>query len=92
MIGNLKGRVERLEKGAGMNGVDYVLPNGAHARIKNRDVLAAAREAIFGPRSIRANILLRAESASDGSRLHELCQALAAGPVKSNPATQENTQ
>lgn len=87
MIEKLKNRVAKLEQNGGMTGTGYTLPGGAHSRIRNRDILDAMSEAIEGKQTLRATILLRAESSSDGSHLHELCQALAAGPIETETST-----
>lgn len=87
MYNTMKNRLARLESGAGMGGTDYALPNGAHSRIRHRDVLDAMGEAIEGANTVRAQVMLNAISASDGSRLHELCQALVNGPAPASTET-----
>ncbi len=85
MIEKLKNRIERLESNARMGEVEFTLENGARARIRSRKLLDAARSALFDESpTFAGNTLLHATSASDGSRIHELCRALAAGPVKRN--------
>jgi hypothetical protein len=49
--------------------------------MRRRELLPAISEAIHGAASRRGMILLNATSASDGSQLHHLSQALAAGGV-----------
>ena len=85
MIEKLKNRIERLESNARMGEVQFLLENGARAGVRSRNLLDALRSALFDPSpNFGGNVLLHAASASDGSRIHELVRALAAGPVKRN--------
>jgi hypothetical protein len=81
MATNFKHRVSRLETSSGFGEVRFLLRNGQRVGIPGKQILAACNEAIDGGGTRRAQILLNAERASDGSTLHNLCQAIAAGPV-----------
>ena len=78
---NLKQRIRRLEEGAGFSEVVFLLANRSRAGIRRKELLDAVNEVVVGAGSRRAQILLNAISANDGSRLHNLAQALASGPV-----------
>jgi hypothetical protein len=77
---NFEKRLRRIEAGAGYAEVFFVLA-GQRAGIPRKQILAACNEAVSGVHSRRASVLLNAERASDGSQLHVLAQAIAAGPV-----------
>lgn len=80
MIENLQRRVQALERKSGGD-VIFTAGDGSQAGIRTAELLDSLNEALTGKRTRRAGILLNARKASDGSRLHELAQALAAGPV-----------
>jgi hypothetical protein len=79
---NLQGRVERLESDARMGDSEFTLEGGARAAVKMRELPDAIFEAVTNQKTFRASVLLHATSAKDGSQIHSLCQALAAGPIK----------
>ena len=58
----------------------FDLSNGAARALRQSWLLQALHEAITGVETWQARVMLTAVRASDGSRLHELAQALAAGP------------
>ena len=76
----LKNRVRRLEEDSRSGEVTFIMPNGTRAGMQRRELSAAMQEAIFGPLTRRAHVLLNAVSAEDGSHMHELARSLAAGP------------
>jgi hypothetical protein len=78
---NLKQRILRLEAGAGFGEVVFLLANRSRAGIRRKELLDAVSEAVDGTITRRAQILLSATRAVDGSQLHTMVQALAAGPV-----------
>lgn len=77
--GNIKLRLDALERRDG--DVIFTMADGTREPLRRKSLLAAIDHAIAGVRTRGANILLRARKANDGSHLHEMCQALAAGPV-----------
>lgn len=78
---NFSDRLKRLETASGFGEVVFRLGNGSRAAIRCKEILFAVSEAIDGRRSRRAQIMLNATRASDGSHLHEMAQAIATGPV-----------
>ena len=81
----VENRIGRLETGARLGEVEYTFPGGAHARLSRSDQVSALHEAVDGVKTWRASVLLNAVSCSDGSHLHDLAAALAAGPVLTTP-------
>lgn len=77
---DLRRRVERLEKSDGGD-VTFTMADGSKGSIRRKQILDAVTAATRGEESTRANLLRHAVSASDGSRLHEVVQAMEAGPV-----------
>lgn len=82
-------RLTRLESDAHMGDAEFTLEGGARASVKQRELLDAVHEAAFGESTFRARVLLNAVSAKDGSQIHSLCQALAAGPIKNPKETNQ---
>lgn len=80
-MNNLKQRILRLEAGAGFGEVIFILANRSRAGIRRKELLDAVSEAVSGSGSRRAQIMLTAKIALDGSQLHTMVQALSAGPV-----------
>jgi L-aminopeptidase/D-esterase-like protein len=76
----LKRRIERLEQASGGD-VTFTLSNGTTSAIRRSGILDAVIAAVRGKDSAETSILRSAVRASDGSRLHEMVQAMAAGPV-----------
>lgn len=76
--GDLRRRLAKLEQGHG--DVIFELPNGAARVLRRPWLLQALHEAITGVGTWQARAMLTAVSVNDGSHLHELAQALAAGP------------
>jgi hypothetical protein len=74
-------RLRKLEAASGCAEVRFRLRSGQLAGIKRRELLTAISEAIDGAVTRRAQVLLNAEACSDGSQLHSLVKALAAGGV-----------
>lgn len=81
MATSFEQRVTRLETAGGFGEVVFRLRNGGRAGIRRKEILSACNEAIDGAGSRRAQVLLNAESSSDGSQLHCMVQAIASGPV-----------
>jgi hypothetical protein len=76
--GDLRRRLAKLEQGHG--DVIFELPNGAARVLRRSWLLRALDEAITGGDTWQARAMLTAVSVTGGGRLHELAQALAAGP------------
>lgn len=64
-----------------MGDAEFLLEGGARASIKLRELPDALHEAVTDQNTFRARVLLNAVAARDGSHLHELAQAMHAGPV-----------
>jgi hypothetical protein len=86
----LRNRVRRLEEESRSGEATFIMPNGTRAGMHRWELFAAMQEAIFGPLTRRAHVLLNAVTAEDGSHLHELARSLAAGPVLSTPSPQRD--
>jgi hypothetical protein len=82
----VENRIGQLETNARLGEVDYILTNNAHARLRRRDQVGGLHDAVDGVRSFRATVLINALAAADNSRLHELAQAMTAGPVLTTPS------
>lgn len=76
--GDFRRRLAKLEQGHG--DVIFELSNGAHRVLRSSWLVRALYEAIDGVDTWQARAMLTAVSVSGGGRLHELAQALAAGP------------
>ncbi len=84
-------RVDMLEAGARAGTVEYTLANASRLRVRNG--CEALHDLVVNKRpSHTAQLLLNAVSASDGSHLHELYQAIYAGPVKRTETPKEMIQ
>lgn len=79
MITNLKRRVAKLERLTNIDLV-YELPNGSVRGMHRSWLLDAMHYALTGVDHWLGHVLLTAVSVNDGSHIHELVQALAAGP------------
>jgi len=82
-------RLERVERTLRTGEVEFELCDGSTATMPGRSMADAMFEGIANEGTPRARIMRTAIRASDGSRLHELCQALAFGPfvpVATSPA------
>jgi len=79
-LSNLQRRLAALE---GIQGGDviFTLIDNTRAGIRPKRLLESLLDAIDKRDTPGARIMLRAKRASDGSRLHEVAQALRAGPV-----------
>jgi hypothetical protein len=72
--------------------VVFLLADGSRALIPARHLLEALLDVIARRETPGARIMLQAQHASDGSRLHELAQALRANPEGAgeiNPGIEE---
>jgi hypothetical protein len=78
---NFKQRLSRLEVASGFPEVVFRLRSGQLGAIRRKKLLLAANEAIENAGTRRSQIMLNAVSASDGSQLHVMVQALATGGV-----------
>ena len=78
MIRDLRRRIAKLEQGHGDVIID--LSDGSARVLRRSWLLQALHEAITGLGTWQARAMLNAVAVNDGSRLHELAQALAAGP------------
>lgn len=74
-------RVAEMEREYGVGEVIFTLDDGTKAGMRRKEFLVAVDEGITGKNTRRANLLCRAVKASNGSRMHEIVQALRAGPV-----------
>lgn len=78
---DLQNRIQALEGKLRLDEVVFELADGSRAGIPRRELVDALVDVTTGIESRRASIMLRAVSATNGSRLHEFAQAFAAGPV-----------
>lgn len=85
-LGSLQKRIAALKRIDGGD-VVFVLYDGSRATIPAKRLLDGLLDVIAKRDTAGARIMLQAKTASDGSRLHDLAQAMRAGPV---PAGQYN--
>ncbi|HEX4065111.1 MAG TPA: hypothetical protein VHZ09_03730 [Acidobacteriaceae bacterium] len=79
-LGVLQKRVAALERMRGGDTV-FILFDNSRAPVHSKRVLDAFLDAVHHRDTAGARVMLAAREASDGSRLHELAQALRARPV-----------
>lgn len=90
MTERLRSRIERAERAMRTGEVAFELRDGSTAGLPGRSMADALFEGIENAGTRRAHVMRTAIRASDGSRMHELCQALAFGPlipVSTSPET-----
>jgi|GEM_PF-6610629 len=80
-ISDFTARLTALEAKLGVALDVYLLRSGEHATLPKNQRMAAFDDVLHGRPTERARIILEAESSSGGDRMHELLQALHAGPV-----------
>jgi hypothetical protein len=80
-LNDLVKRLTALEARLGVVLDVYLLRSGERATLPKNQRLQACVDVLAGRPTERARVMLEAVSTSGGDRLHELCQALAAGPV-----------
>lgn len=80
-ITDLVQRVKVLEEKFGIMLDVYLLRSGERVSLARNQRLPEFSDVLHRRPSERARLMLEAVSTSGGDRLHELCQALAAGPI-----------
>jgi len=84
MITNLRNRLQRLESNGRMGEIELTLENNARVSIRRRRLLDVVHDALFASdKGLEGSAMLRTVRMSDQSHIHQLVQALHAGPKES---------